>query len=184
MKLNVPYKVLCDIDLNLIEEIKNTIDESDWYINDARNAMDNLIDTQSILIRYFDDYANFSSKDFGWKSKLVNHSIHEKYKLLIDRVLTQIKENTDIKIKEYICFFARLSPGGEVSLHRDGGNYLETCHRIHIPIVTHPDCKYIIEENEYYWERGKVYEFDNMREHGVKNRSDIWRIHLLLNIYE
>ena len=184
MKLNVPYKVLCDIDLNLIEEIKNTISESDWHINDVRNSMANLSNTQSILVRYFDDYANFSANDFSWKSKLVNHSIHEKYKLLIDRVLSHITENTDIKIKEYLCFFARLAPNAQVGIHADYGDFLQTCHRIHIPIVTHPDCKYIIEEVEYHWECGKVYEFDNMRLHGVKNKSSTWRTHLLLNIYE
>jgi hypothetical protein len=182
MKLNVPYKVLCDIDLNLIEDIKNTIDENDWYANDARNYMQNLEKTQSILIRYFDDYSKVD--EINWQSRLVNYSMHEKYKLLIDRVLTQIKENTDIKIKEYLCFFARLAPNSEVGVHKDGGNFLETCHRIHIPIVTHPECKYIIQNIEYHWECGKVYEFDNTRQHGVDNRSSIWRTHLMVNIYE
>jgi hypothetical protein len=182
MKLNVPYKVLCDIDLDLIEEIKNTINEEDWYINDIRNTMTNLTQTQSILIRYFDDYSIAYEDD--WQSHLVNYSMHEKYKDLIERVLTHIKENTDIKIKDYICFFTRLPPGSQVGVHRDSGDFLETCHRIHIPIETHPDCKYIIQNIEYQWKCGKVYEFDNTRLHAVDNKSNIWRTHLLLNIYE
>lgn len=182
MKLNVPYKVLCDIDLNLIEDIKNTIDDNDWYQEDIRNTMTNLEKTQSILIRYFDDYSKVN--EINWRSHVVNYSMHEKYKLLIDRVLTQITENTDIKIKEYLCFFARLAPKAQVGQHNDGGNFLETCHRIHIPIVTHPDCKYIIQNIEYHWKCGKVYEFDNTRLHGVDNRSSNWRTHLMLNIYE
>ena len=182
MKLNVPYKVLCDIDLNLIEDIENTISESDWHVDEVRNTMTNLTQTQSILIRYFDDYSKVD--EFNWQSHLVNYSMYEKYKPLIEQVLTHIKENTDIKVKDYMCFFSRLSPHGEVGIHRDSGSFLEKCHRIHIPIVTHPDCKYIIQNIAYHWKCGKVYEFDNTRPHGVDNRSDIWRTHLMINIYE
>jgi hypothetical protein len=182
MKLNVPYKVLCDFDLNLIEDIKNTITESDWHVNDIRNTMDNLEKTQSILLRYFDDYSKVT--DSTWRSHVANHSLYEKYQSLIDRTLTHITENTDIKIKEYLCFFARLAPNSKVGIHTDSGNFLSACHRIHIPIVTYPECKYIIENIEYHWECGKVYEFDNTREHGVNNRSSNWRTHLMLNIYE
>jgi hypothetical protein len=182
MKLNVPYKVLCDIDLNLIDDIKNAIDENDWYVNGVRNTMANLEKTQSILIRYFDDYSQVT--ELNWRSRLVNYDMYDKYKILIDRVLSHITENTDIKIKEYVCFFARLASNAQVGAHSDGGNFLETCHRIHIPIVTHPECKYIIQNIEYHWECGKVYEFDNTREHGVDNRSPNWRTHLMVNIYE
>lgn len=182
MKLDVPYKVLCDIDLNLIEDIKNTIDEADWHINGIRNTMSNLEKTQSILLRYFDDYSKVT--EYNWQSHVANYSLYEKYQPLIDRTLAHITENTDIKIKEYLCFFARLAPNSEVGIHRDTGNFLENCHRIHIPIVTHPDCKYIIQNIAYHWECGKVYEFDNTRPHGVDNRSANWRTHLMINIYE
>ena len=182
MKLNVPYKILCDIDLNLIEDIKNTIDENDWYQEGIRNTMANLEKTQSILIRYFDDYSKVD--EINWRSRLVNYGMYEKYKSLIDRVLSHITENTDIKIKEYVCFFARLAPNAQVGAHKDGGNFLETCRRIHIPIITYPECKYIIQNIAYHWECGKVYEFDNTRLHGVDNRSSNWRTHLMLNIYE
>ncbi len=100
MKLNVPYKVLCDFDLNLIEDIKNTITESDWYIDDIRNTMGNLEKTQSILLRYFDDYSKVT--DSTWRSHVANYSLYEKYKSLIDRTLTHITENTDIRVKEYL----------------------------------------------------------------------------------
>jgi aspartyl/asparaginyl beta-hydroxylase (cupin superfamily) len=182
MKLDVPYKTLCDFDLSLIEDIKNTITESDWHVNKIRNTMGNLEKTESIILRYFDDYSKVNADT--WQSRITNHQLYEKYESLIDRSLKTISENTDIKIKDYMCFFARLAPNSKVGIHSDTGDFLELCHRIHIPIVTFPECKYIIDNFEYHWECGKVYEFDNTRPHGVDNRSDNWRTHLLLNIYE
>jgi aspartyl/asparaginyl beta-hydroxylase (cupin superfamily) len=184
MKLNVPYKVLCDFDSQIIESIKERLEEKDWHVNDTRNTMDNLEQTQSIILRYFDDYSKVNFSDSNWKKNVINHELYEKYSDLIEQSLKHISDNTDIKFKEYICFFARLRPNGKVGQHIDSGNFLETCHRIHIPIITHPDCKYIIEDIEYHWEPGNVYEFDNTRRHGVENRNDQWRVHLMFNLYE
>ena len=182
MKLHVPYKTLCDFDLSLIEDIKNTITESDWHVNKIRNTMGNLEKTESIILRYFDDYSKVNNDT--WQSRITNHQLYQKYESLIERSLKIISENTDIKVKDYMCFLARLAPNSKVGAHSDIGDFLELCHRIHIPIVTHPECKYIIDGIEYHWECGKVYEFDNTREHGVDNRSANWRTHLMLNIYE
>ena len=185
MKLDVPYKVLCDFDESLIEDIKNTIEEDDWYVNTVRNQMGNLEQTQSIILRYFEDYTKITNiSDPNWNKNIKNHALYNKYSSLIEKSLKQITDKTDIKVKDYLCFFARLRPNGKVGEHKDTGNFLETCHRIHIPIVTHPECKYIIEGVEYHWETGKVYEFDNTRDHGVDNRNNAWRIHLMFNIYE
>ena len=46
-----------------------------------------------------------------------------------------------------------------------------------------PDVKYVIDDIEYYWEKGNIYEFDNMRLHGVINRSNQHRVHLVINLY-
>jgi hypothetical protein len=84
-------------------------------------------------------------------------------------------------IERFEMFRARLmwvGPYACYSMHRD------STMRIHIPIITHPECKYIIEDIEYHWEPGKVYEFDNTRMHGVDNRNDQWRVHLMFNLYE
>ena len=185
MKLDVPYKVLCDFDSQIIESIKERLEEKDWHVNGIRNTMGNLEQTQSIILRYFDDYSKITNfLDSSWQSNVINHQLYEKYSDLIERSLKHISDNTDIKFKEYICFFARLRPNGKVGQHTDLGDFLETCHRIHIPIITHPECKYIIEDVEYHWEPGNVYEFDNTRMHGVDNRSDQWRVHLMFNLYE
>lgn len=178
MKLNVPYRVVCDYDTNLIEQIKNTLTEEDWYKNTVRNTMHSLEQTQSIILRYFDDYKNASG---DWKNHLKNYPLYEKYKDIIEQSLNTLKQ--EIEFKEYMCFFARLRPNGVVGTHPDTGGFLETCHRIHIPIITNPDVKYVIEDREYYWEPGKVYEFDNTRLHGVINRSNQWRVHLMFNLY-
>jgi hypothetical protein len=168
--------------MTLIEDIKNTITESDWQVNKIRNTMGNLEKTQSIILRYFNDYSKVNNST--WQSSITNHQLYDKYESLIDRSLKTITENIDIKIKDYMCFFARLAPNSKVGTHSDGGDFLESCHRIHIPIVTTPECKYIIDGVEYHWECGKVYEFDNTRPHGVDNRSATWRTHLMINIYE
>jgi hypothetical protein len=75
-----------------------------------------------------------------------------------------------------------LAPGEDVPMHRDAGPVLTQCHRCHIPIVTDPNVQFIVDDEVFHLEAGQAYEFDNMRRHGVKNRSNAPRVHLICNV--
>ena len=180
MKLNVPYKNVGSVPLSLVEESLALIKPEHWLVDETRNKMGNLEHTQSIILRYFDNYNSSILPD--WKNRIVNKKLQPIYQQIIDKFLFELKKY--YKFNEYMVFFAKLLPYCNVGLHVDSGEFLETCNRIHIPLQTNKDVFYVIENNDYNWILGNIYEFDNTRIHGVKNNSDKDRIHLMFNLYE
>jgi len=179
MKLDVPYKIVNNVPKELIEESLSLIKPEHWYLDDTRNKMGNLEKTQTIFVRYFDDY-KFAQTDM-WKEHLINHPLYDYYLPVVAKFLKILKQNYNFS--NYMCFFAKLLPNSNIGFHADGGPFLEECNRIHIPLKTNKDVYYIIENQKSNWIVGNIYEFDNTRLHGVENNSDKERIHLMFNLY-
>ena len=180
MKLDVPYKQLSTIPYDIIDNLVFNISENDWYISDYRNNATNMGNTNSIPIQH-------TEKCLGGEPgsairNIKKEVLYDKYFPLIEPILDHLKQH--YSYHTYTAFLARLDSKSEIGMHRDGnGPFLSLCHRIHVPIITNPDVKYVIDDVEYYWEKGNVYEFDNMRVHGVINRSEEYRVHLVINLY-
>ncbi len=76
----------------------------------------------------------------------------------------------------------RLAGGADVPSHSDGNYTWRNRVRIHIPIITHPDITFSSIGNiDVHMAAGEVWTFDNWRQHAVYNRSDIDRIHLVID---
>ena len=74
-------------------------------------------------------------------------------------------------------------PGGQaVAPHRDSGRAMTDTHRCHVPVLTHPGVRFVIDGADHHLAAGQIYEFDNMRRHSVENRGDERRIHLICNV--
>jgi hypothetical protein len=180
MKLTVPQKIVGDIPLTIIDNILKEVSEYDWHVADWRRSVPTMGDTYSIPIMH-------SSKCLGGKENYdAINDIHpqtqyEKFSPLITPVLEELKKY--YKFEKYAAFIASLKPYGVIGMHQDAGYFLTKCHRVHVPLLTNEKVSYVIEGNEYLWEKGKIYEFDNTRIHGVINRSDQPRIHLVINLY-
>lgn len=177
MKLSVDQKIVCEIDSKLIDNIFNNIIENDWNIDDYRNKAENMLDVNSIPI--------FHSKLCGISQ---NALLTVEKKPLFDKYYPLIKPILDILKKYYnfnyhTSFLAKLKSNGKIGIHSDSGKFLIDCHRIHVPIKTNEKVVYWINNKEYYWEKGFIYEFDNTLPHGVFNNSDEERIHLIINLY-
>lgn len=78
--------------------------------------------------------------------------------------------------------FANLPSGEKIFPHTDASNILLNVHRCHIPIVTNKDVKFYIDEHEYNFEEGFVYEINNSLTHEVHNNSNEDRIHLIVDV--
>lgn len=180
MKMDEPYQMVGVIPPDLVQELIDLIEPQHWYINQIRNTMNNLQNTESIIFRYFGDYNKSGSKDY--KSSFADQQIFDHYRDVIDEFLNELRKY--YTFSDYMCFLAKLRPKSEVGMHRDTGGFLEDCHRIHIPIKTNSEVFYVIENKRYNWEKGKIYEFDNTRVHGVLNESNEDRIHLMFNLYK
>jgi hypothetical protein len=77
---------------------------------------------------------------------------------------------------------AELPAGAAIAPHRDNGIAITAVHRIHVPVITHPDVQFYIDRIPHYLEAGTIYEFDNTRLHAVENRSPERRVHLMLDL--
>ena len=76
---------------------------------------------------------------------------------------------------------ARLCPGGVIMPHMDRNFSLAHSHRIHVPLVTHADVKFLIDGRRQPMNEGEVWEINNRRAHQVENASPIYRIHMIVD---
>ncbi|MFM7433941.1 MAG: aspartyl/asparaginyl beta-hydroxylase domain-containing protein [Gammaproteobacteria bacterium] len=79
---------------------------------------------------------------------------------------------------------ALLGPGLDIPEHVDFGPTLEATHRVHVPLETHPEVQFIVEDQNIALQVGEAYELDNMRRHRVFNPSPFRRIHIIVDYYE
>jgi aspartyl/asparaginyl beta-hydroxylase (cupin superfamily) len=54
--------------------------------------------------------------------------------------------------------------------------------RVHLPLTTNCDCFLDVEENSFHLERGKLYEFNNLKLHRSKNFGETNRVHIIVDI--
>jgi len=79
---------------------------------------------------------------------------------------------------------AKLKAGKEIKMHVDGMPASDKPHKIHVPLVTHPEVCFKAEDEAIHLERGFAYEVNNKVKHGGINPSPIDRIHLIFDYYE
>lgn len=172
MKLDVPYKVVGEIDKQLTDAFLNKLVENDWYVYDYRLPMGGMKDCNSIPLRHSSEYTSATIR---------NMPLYEKFEKELQDVLDYLR--TFYEFEEYVAFMARLQPNGVIDAHADSGEFLEQIHRIHVPLQSNSDCVYTVEDLELNMKVGAVYEIDNMRVHGVYNNGNEYRIHLIVNLY-
>src|SRR5512135_973905 len=62
---------------------------------------------------------------------------------------------------------ARLCPGGVIPAHMDRIFSLAHAHRVHVPVVTHEDVKFVIDGRRQPMREGEIWEINNRRAHQV-----------------
>lgn len=181
MRQNFIYKLIASVDYKVVDSILETIDGADWFADDYRKTAGGMSKTNSIPI--FHSHLCGVCNTFETFKAVKKHKLYDKYILKIYPVLLKLKDFYDFNF--YSAFISRLHPHSIIEFHSDGGMFLETCNRIHLPLQTNEDVKYVINKRNYYWQKGNLYEFDNNSfEHGVINDSDFDRIHLVINLYK
>lgn len=75
-----------------------------------------------------------------------------------------------------------LPPGKVIEEHCDKGlNLAGGVVRLHIPIITHPDVDFFIEDEKASWQPGEFWFGDFSKPHRLHNRSSITRVHLVMD---
>lgn len=79
---------------------------------------------------------------------------------------------------------ARLLPGKTIDRHVDGSPSAKVPHKIHVPLRTDPEVRFLVEDRPYFLERGRAWEVNNRRHHEVRNGSERDRIHLIFDYFD
>lgn len=180
MKLDVDQKIVGEMPTQLIDNLLNAIVEEDWYAGDYRQKVGNMDDCNSIPIHHTPLCAVADCDGKAIRS-IRKEKMYNKFYPFLEPILNELSRH--YQFNQYAAFMARLAPGGVIGEHIDRGSFLELCHRVHVPLKSNPKVRYVIDGQSYYWEPGKIYEFNNTKQHGVYNESDEYRIHLVVNLY-
>ena len=54
--------------------------------------------------------------------------------------------------------------------------------RVHVPLVTNPDCVIVMHDGEHHLEVGKAYKFNTEITHGVYNRGKTHRVNFMFDV--
>lgn len=74
-----------------------------------------------------------------------------------------------------------LAPGSEVPAHIDSHYYWRTHIRIHVPVITNPDVRFICGDETVHMAPGECWVFDSFQRHEVQNGGSETRVHLVLD---
>jgi hypothetical protein len=182
MKLDVPYKEVLSLNNSVVQEFVGCMEDVDFFSDTRRQKMGSLDKTPSILLRHSEGYIEqlLGNSNHNKSLDIVDFPLMEKYKTVLDNILNELKKR--YVFSDYACVIAKLIPNSEVGRHKDSGLFLETCHRIHVPLISDSECIYEVGGTEWHMEVGKVYEIDNTRHHSCRSGSKP-RIHLIINLY-
>ncbi len=75
-----------------------------------------------------------------------------------------------------------LAPGAEVPLHSDINYHWYKRVRIHVPIITDPAVVFHCGDKALHMQAGEAWIFDSWKYHKVVNQSDVFRVHLVIDI--
>lgn len=174
MDFNFNYIGHCDV-----SELKTKISEINyevWGENQYRQ------DT-------FDAHKYTETIDLVWDANsLFNNTVGEikknYYDFEIEKLLHIIKplyENF-YGFGDFIrIIFTKLKSNSEIKPHVDNGHSLSICKRTHIPIVTNELVYFKVDNETINMKEGEIWEINNQKIHSVVNKSNIDRVHLIID---
>lgn len=173
--IGVPVRKLGAVDITALKKLILEQEEEAWFEQKHRQQeYDVHKETSSIVLLFCtDDWPNISTfREPGWDR--------------LAHVMMPIIE--DILAKHYPpggtilrAMAARLHIGGVIRPHIDKKQSFHAGHRIHIPIQTNPNVRFMIAGRPYKFEVGEAYELNNQLTHSVMNKGKEHRIHVIFD---
>lgn len=173
MRLAFPCRMVGPIDPVIPAQFLALVEPSDWIVYDYRKSMLGHTGVyDSMVFRHSSEYSTATVRDMPLMAK---------YRDAIEAMVSALSEH--YTVRDYVALAAKLGPGSKVSPHVDSGEFLESIHRVHIPVSTNEDAFYFVDNERVQMRVGSMYEIDNQRTHWAENNGNIDRIHVVINIY-
>ena len=176
MDIGVPLRDLGEYDISALREVILAQDEEVWLGNTYRQQEYEVHQQTQSIVMVFTDGSGWPDievrKEPGW-DVLAAQAVP-----LMHRILADHYPPGGSIIR---AMAAHLSPGGVIKPHRDKHPSFHYGHRIHIPIVTNPRVRFMIDGRPYKFEVGRVYEINNQLQHSVMNKGAEGRINFIFD---
>ncbi len=72
-------------------------------------------------------------------------------------------------------------PNGKIAPHVDGQAHAAAAHRLHIPLIAPPGAEYKVDGKKFKMQPGFAYDFNNRKQHSVRNKSPRPRVNILID---
>jgi hypothetical protein len=170
------FKHLKNIDITEVKELVNGLTVEQWQENTSRQiTFKQHVSTETYFIH---DYPLEWKLNTPYDGTLLREGskIWEQIKPIV-KSLEEHHNGTMGRV-----MFTKLAPNGHIPAHKDGGEYLETVRRHHIPIITNKNVAFIVDKEKINMQEGEVWEINNAKEHEVLNLSEHYRVHLMIDI--
>lgn len=172
------FNYIGSVDVSTIKEVLLKIDESVWLENTIRQNTFNVHKHTETIDLMWDMQSLISN------TKGTIHPNFHKFKIdeLIEKLIPIYK--TIYGDGEFIrVVLTKLKKNTEVYPHVDNGISLSNCKRTHIPVITNPLVTFTIENETKFLKEGEIWEINNQNMHSVQNKSDVDRIHFIIDYY-
>jgi len=173
MQINVPYKELGTVPIELVNIASTLCNDIDWAEDRYTRDNDISLSTYSRLL--------------PMKSKSALNPIYTESEQELVNACNMIIHSLPNEFQNLIvinCEIATLPPNTLIKLHYDGKWSHKFSKRIHIPIMTNDKCDNTWLNVQLKMEPGKVYEINNRVLHGARNKGETNRTHLIIDFME
>lgn len=167
------------VDIAPLREAVLALPESVWEAENAAkpNRFGALDATQHIIFRFVSNFVD-------WRQSY-EKPLWAEWKALLEPVLAQATAAYGYDRGAFPrVMLARMAPGGVIHPHRDQNPAAKWPHKIHVPLLTNEQVTFYVEGQGYHFPEGEAVEVNNMGVHGVANRGETDRIHLIFEYYD
>lgn len=167
------------VDIAALRAAVLAIPEAVWDAeNEAKPNRFNALDsTRHIIFR-------FVTRLRDWRSA-ENKPLWDEWRPLIEPVLAAATADYGYARSGFPrIMLARMAPGGLIHPHQDTNLAAKWPHKIHVPLVTNDQVRFMIDHVDHHFPEGEAVEVNNMAMHAVANRGTADRIHLIFEYYD
>jgi hypothetical protein len=176
MDISVPLRELGAYNIDALRTAILERDEAAWLDNTHRQQAYDVHQMTHSLVMIFTDTAQWPALEVqrqkAWDF-LAEPALPLMHQILADHYPLG---GTIIR-----AMAARLRPGGVIKPHRDSHPSFHYGHRIHVPVVTNPRVRFMLEGRPYKLDVGQAYEINNQLTHSVMNKGTEARIHFIFD---
>lgn len=169
------FKKTGHYDVSAIKKIVSDFSE-EWLVDTSRQEN---FETHKDTLSYF-----LYKADLQWNSSMPFFVETNTFNLELLDYVEGIVQDLEVIHNGFRgnVLLIKLLAGQNIPKHVDGGEYLNSARRHHLPIITSDGTMFGVGDSELNMQEGDCWEINNARTHYVTNNSEVDRVHLLIDI--